>query len=188
MLPGLLVGGGQENGRRAGTENVPYIVGLGCAAELRCVPSTLTRNHLHLEALRTALLQTLHDELGASNVHVHGPTDPTERLPNTLSVALGGGGEDTQNDSSNDGTTSTRIPLVSSGQLLQAVRTTVAASAGAACHSTGSAVSSILQAMGMPDAVARATVRLSVGPDMTMDQVERAGRLLAAEVRRQSKN
>jgi cysteine desulfurase len=162
-LTGLLVGGGQESGRRAGTENVPYIVGMGVAAEL-CSRS-LKQNQAHLERMRSLLLSRLQDELGADQVVVHGPSEMDHRLPNTLSMAFAGG--------------------IHSSQLLHAVRHRVAASAGAACHSTSGPVSAILQAMQIPDSLARATVRLSVGPDTTANQVRLAARILAQEVLRQ---
>jgi cysteine desulfurase len=165
-LTGLLVGGGQECGRRAGTENVPYIVGMGVAAEL--CSRHLQQNQAHLERMRSLLLSRLQDELGADQVVVHGPSETEHRLPNTLSVAFAGG--------------------IQSSQLLHAVRNRVAASAGAACHSTSGPVSTILQAMQIPDSLARATVRLSVGPDTTANQVRLAAQILVQEVLRQENN
>lgn len=162
--PGLLLGGGQEGGRRAGTENVPYIVGMGVAAE-HCV-KLLQRNRQHMEQMRQRLLLALQVFLGPSNVCVHGPTNPGDRLPNTLSVAFVGG--------------------VSSGKLLHATRDRVAASAGAACHSSAAGpVSAILLAMNIPEALARSTVRLSLGPQTTAEQVDRAAFILAQEVQNQ---
>lgn len=110
----MLVGGGQEGGRRAGTENVPYIVGMGRAVELAL--EHLDTNQAHMEHMRSRLLSNLVHHLGGEDAgKPNGPTDPALRLPNTLSVGLRG---------------------VHSGQLLANISSKVAASAGAACHSS----------------------------------------------------
>ena len=162
-VKGLLIGGGQEFGQRGGTENVPYIVGLGVAAE-QCAYH-LARNQEHTERMRCRLLTRLREALGETSVRVNGPDDPAHRLPNTLSVGFAGN--------------------IHSGKLLGAVRDKVAASAGATCHAATGPVSSVLHAMKVPEAFARATVRLSLGPSTTADQVDRAAAILAQEVKRQ---
>lgn len=162
-VKGLLIGGGQEFGQRGGTENVPYIVGMGVAA-VNCIQN-LSRNQHHMEVMRSRLLAGLQDALGKDNVRVNGPEDPAQRLPNTLSVGFTGG--------------------VHSGKLLGAVRDRVAASAGATCHAATGPVSTVLQAMQVPEELARATLRLSLGPKTTADEVDRAAAILAQEVRRQ---
>jgi cysteine desulfurase len=158
---GLLIGGGQEFGMRGGTENTPYIVALGRAAEL--AQSNLKQNATHMEATRSRLLKNLQEKLGASNVRANGPEDPTKRLPNTLSVG---------------------IDQVHSGQLLASVGHVVAASAGATCHSTAS-ISSVLRAMQVPESFARGTLRLSVGPTTSKDDVDEASEILVQAVRSQ---
>ena len=105
-------------------------------------------------------------------VRVNGPTDPAHRLPNTLSIGFG------------VDTTSSSSPI-HSGRLLAAIRTQVAASAGATCHSAQGPVSSVLRAMQVPDEYARATVRLSVGPKTTVDQVNRAADIIIDQVLKQ---
>lgn len=153
---GLLLGGGQEFGLRAGTENVPYIVGLGTAASL------ISINRHAMETLRFRLLKRLQDALGDDSVVVHGPVRAEDRLPNTLSIAF--------------------VGLPSSTALLQAVRTQVCASAGATCHAGSS--SSVLSAMNIPDDLAKATIRLSLGPRTTVDEIDRAAAVLSAQVKR----
>jgi cysteine desulfurase len=144
----LLIGGGQEGGRRAGTENTPYIVGMGVAAERAA--RNLARNATHMKAMRYLLLRTLQDELGDDAVLPNGPQDPSLRLPNTLSVGLRG---------------------VHSGKLIQVIGDRVAASAGATCHSTEDApVSGVLRAMGVPIEYARGTLRLSLGPKQLLQK------------------
>ncbi len=153
----LLIGGGQESGRRGGTENTPYIVALGKAAEM--AHTNLQRNAEHMEGLRTRLLGNLQRMLGETKVKPNGPLDPTQRLPNTLSVGLDG---------------------VRSSDLLTSVGHVVAASAGAACHSTGGSISSVLVAMKVPESFARGTLRLSVGPTTTEKDIDEASEILAA--------
>jgi cysteine desulfurase len=162
-VQGLLIGGGQEFGMRGGTENTPYVVALGRAAEL--AQTNLKRNASHMEAMRARLLQNLQDKLGASNIRANGPKDPTQRLPNTLSVGIDG---------------------VHSGQLLTSVGHVVAASAGATCHGSTD-VSAVLRAMAVPTNFARGTLRLSVGPNTSKDDVDEASEIIAQAVRLQWK-
>lgn len=159
----LMIGGNQEFGFRAGTQNTPYIVGMGVAASTAA--QHLENNAAHMEQLRSQLLQLLQDALGHTLVRTNGPSAPSARLPNTLSVGLRG---------------------VHSGRLLQTLADHVAASAGATCHSTEQApISSVLQAMGVPEEFARGTLRLSLGPKTTVHDVERAAQLIAHESKRQ---
>lgn len=166
QLPGggvMLLGGGQEGGRRGGTENVPYIVGMGRAAEI--VEEQWQENASHMELMRQRLLDNLTRELGENVVRPNGPLDPALRLPNTLSVGLG---------------------AVRSGELLRNIGEQVAASAGAACHSQGtSGISSVLTAMQVPETFARGTLRLSVGPTITSDDVDRAAAIIVSEAKNQ---
>ena len=158
----MLIGGGQEFGRRGGTENTPYIVALGYAAYK--AQEQLVRNVAHMEDLRSRLLKRLQDQLGGEeNVRANGPKDPTLRLCNTLSVG---------------------IKNVHSGQLLSTIGHLVAASAGAACHSS-EGVSAVLQAMNVPMEFARGTLRLSVGPKVTTQEIDRAAWIIAETVKLQ---
>jgi cysteine desulfurase len=157
----LLIGGGQEFGRRGGTENTASIVGMGYAAQK--AQAKLAQNAQHMEALRSRLLKNLQDKLGTENIRANGPEDPNLRLCNTLSVG---------------------IKDVHSGDLLAEVGHLVAASAGATCHSAG-AVSSVLRAMNVPLEFARGTLRLSVGPKTTTEEVDRAAVIIADAAKRQ---
>ena len=162
--PLMLFGGGQEFGTRGGTENVPYMVGMGKAAEL-CLQH-MDRTVQHTESLRTRLLETLRTRLdGVTEIRPNGPSDPKHRLPNTLSIGL---------------------RHVQSGNLLDALKHKVAASAGAACHSdSAGSVSAVLRAMQVPDDYARGTLRLTVGPSTTHEEVERAACIIADEAKKQ---
>lgn len=166
LSPGQAVlfhGGGQEFGRRAGTPNVPYIAGLGQAAADAAI--SWKQRAKHMAAVTEYLYETLQERIESSEyLKRHGPTAPHNRLPNTLSVG---------------------IRNVHSGRLLAAVADQVAASAGAACHSSSDdAISSVLQAMHIAPVWARGTLRLSIGPSTTFDQVERAAAILAHHVQR----
>lgn len=165
----LLVGGGQEGGQRAGTENVPYIVALGTAADILTAKTKYRqiawkKNASRMESMRKRLLQNLTSVLGESIVRPNGPEDSSKRLPNTLSVGL----RDVQ-----------------SGELLKAIQMSVACSAGSACHSSGGKLSPVLEAMEVPLNFARGTLRLSVGPDTTQDDVDLASKIIVKEVKRQ---
>jgi cysteine desulfurase len=160
----LLLGGGQEGGRRGGTENVAYMVGMGKAALLAV--ENLERNMQHMEAMRSRLLEKLQQQLeGVAPIRTNGPSSPKDRLPNTLSVG---------------------IASVQSGSLLHEIGNEVAASAGAACHSSGNDnISSILLAMKVPTEYARGTLRLSLGPNITVKEIDRAAAIIARQVKLQ---
>jgi len=160
----MLIGGGQEFGRRGGTENTPYIVGLGTASEIAQI--NLKRNATHMEQLRTRLLENLIYMLGEENVRVNGPIDPKKRLPNTLSVGLN---------------------RIRSSELLSSIGHVVAISAGAACHSTGGSISSVLLAMKVPESFARGTLRVSVGPTTTIEEIDDASEIIAIAAKAQWK-
>lgn len=156
--PVPLIGGGvQENGRRAGTENVAYAVGLGVAAEL--ARTALKQGETaRLSMLRDHLLATLQDRL-PGRVHLNGAAD--HRLPNTVNVSID------------------RAPALG---MLAAIPE-VAASAGSACHAGRDEPSPVLTAMGIPAARALTALRLSMGRWTTYEEVDRSADALAAAAR-----
>ena len=85
-LPKLLHGGGQESGRRAGTECVVLQAALGKACEIAAAEIQPLRAHMRecTDRLRSALITGL----GESNVRVNGPAAAEHRLPNTLSIGV----------------------------------------------------------------------------------------------------
>jgi cysteine desulfurase len=148
----LIHGAGHEHGLRAGTENVPYIAGLGAAATLagrrlrEGAPLEVQRLRDHLHAgLRSAVPDL------ALNGH------PRRRLPNTLNVSFPG----------------------LDGESLLARIPSIAAATGAACHSGRTEPSSVLTAMGLDAERALGAVRLSLGYDTTAEQIDAAGAALA---------
>lgn len=154
----FLHGAGQERGMRAGTENVLHIAGLGKACEIAV--RDLHRSAAHLKEMRDALFSGLCESM--DGVHLNG--HPDRRLPNTVSVSFAG---------------------IDANALLHEVRAGVAASAGAACHSGGHVMSSVLKAMNMTEDRAFGTVRFSTGRPTTMAEIARAVALVSSEVKRQ---
>lgn len=153
VLEPCLHGAGHEGGRRAGTENVPYLVALGRACEVarQSLPAAADR----LRALRDRLHRRLQEALG-ERVVLNG--HPDERLPNTLNLNF----------------------LGHVGAELLERTPEVAASTGSACHEGTVCLSPVLQAMGVPAEVGRGAVRLSVGRFTTEDEIDRAAAALAS--------
>lgn len=150
-LEPLIHGADHEQGVRAGTENVPYIVALGQAALLAAKASD--ELHDRLADLRDELASRLETVLG-DRLTINGKGG--ERLPNTLSVNL---------------------PGVSAHALLNRIPD-LCASTGAACHSGSDAVSPTLAAIGLTPETTRGTVRLSVGWYTSQEDIQRAAELL----------
>lgn len=149
-LEPLLHGAGHESGRRASTESLPLIVGLGKAAELASKVSAT--DHARLAELRDRLLDGLRS--GVAGIQVHGGN--AERLPNTLCV---------------------NFPKVAGHELLQRTPELMA-STRAACHSGDHTISATLAAMGIDEPGARGTVRLSLGWPTSTDEVNAVAALL----------
>lgn len=143
-LQPLIAGGGQERGLRSGTENVAAIVGFGLAAEL-AVAQQQTQATI-LRALRVDL------ESGLSALGAHIFAMQADRLPNTTYFAFAG----------MDGET-----LV--GRL---DRAGFAVASGAACSSASLKPSHVLLAMGVPPALARGAVRVSLGAGTTQQEIQ----------------
>jgi cysteine desulfurase len=156
-LEPFIHGAGHEGGRRAGTENVPYLVALGKACELarESLPAATEK----LRGLRDRLWEQLRAALGG-RVVLNG--HPQLRLPNTLNVSFVG----------------------HVGADLLAAVPEVAASTGSACHEGSVVQSPVLCAMGVPPDVGRGAVRLSVGRYTTPEEVDRAAEALARAARR----
>jgi cysteine desulfurase len=158
QLEPLIHGATHEAARRAGTENVPYLVALGAACEVarRSLPEATER----FRKLRDRLWDRLRTGLG-EKVVLNG--HPEQRLPNTLNVNF-----------------VDRIGV----DLLRAVPE-VAASTGSACHEGDQqrtfTLSPVLQAMGVPVALGRGAVRLSVGRFTTEEEIDRAAAALLAK-------
>lgn len=154
-----LLGGGQEQGRRSGTENLPGIVGFGRAAELAA-------GHAHeagmvaIAALRDALEARL---LAAwPGLQIHGAD--TARLPNTSSLCFPG--------------------LDAAGLLILLDQKGLACSGGSACHAGAVHPSHVLEAMGFDAAHAASTLRFSWSRQNTFEEVEAAAKLILAALKK----
>ena len=148
----LLLGGGQENGRRAGTENVAGIVGLGKAAELAA--QCMEREQTEVKALRDAFENGVLERI--PGVQVNG--DRTARLPNTSSLAFEG--------------------VEAESALLLLERARLCASAGSACMAGSLHPSHVLRAMEFSNERARGSLRFSFSRFNTAAEVEKALELL----------
>jgi cysteine desulfurase len=149
-LEPLLLGAGHERGLRPGTENVPYIVGLGAACAL--AERSLEEEAARVRRLRDRLWGRLREVVPALALNGH----PEERLPNTLNV---------------------RFPGIT-GTAVLALCPQVAASTGSACHEGGESPSEVITAMGIGPGEALGSVRLSLGRLTTEEDVERAAAAL----------
>jgi cysteine desulfurase len=155
-----LHGGGQERERRAGTENVPGIVGFGEAVR-RMLPE---RDALavRLTRLRDMLISGLRSQIpnAVLNGHAH------ERLPNNVNVSFPG--------------------LDAESLLLSLDLAGISASSGSACTSGSIEPSHVLQAMALPDAVVRSAIRLTLGRGTTDSEISRTVETLANIIARQT--
>ncbi len=142
----FMVGGHQEFGLRAGTENVPGIVGLGKAAELAL--EHMEEEQHRVRAMRDRLEQGL--LAGCPDARVNG--NPASRLPNTTNISF----EFIEGESI----------------LLQLDRWNIAASSGSACTSGSLEPSHVLRAMGVPQTAIHGSVRFSLSRYNTIEEVE----------------
>lgn len=141
-LPSFLHGGEQERGRRAGTENVAGIVGFARAAELACGVNTQE------SAVRDHLIKRLLDEIPYTSLN----GDPTHRLPNNVNVCF--------------------KYIEGETLLLLLSEKHIYASAGSACASGSLEPSHVLTAIGIPHEDAYGSLRLTIGPETTLEDVD----------------
>lgn len=157
-LEPLVYGGGQENGLRAGTENVALAVALGTAADLANA-DLAGGGRRRVQGLR----DRLHDQLAArlgDRVLLNGPD--TARLPNTLNISI-------------RGTTGRRLLAATPG---------IAASTGSACHAGDHQPSPVLTAMGLSADRSLSALRLSLGRWSTTADIDHATDLITTSVAR----
>ncbi len=141
-LPSFLHGGEQERGHRAGTENVAGIVGFARAAELACGVNTQE------SAVRDHLIKRLLDEIPYTSLN----GDPTHRLPNNVNVCF--------------------KYIEGETLLLLLSEKHIYASAGSACASGSLEPSHVLTAIGIPHEDAYGSLRLTIGPETTIADVD----------------
>jgi cysteine desulfurase len=143
-----LLGGGQENKKRGGTENTASIVALGRAAELAF--AALKEERVRVRALRDRFEKGLQENV--SSLQING--DPTRRLPNTSNLAIEG--------------------VDSEGMLMLLDQRGICCSAGSACTAGSLEPSHVLKAMGFSNDHARGSLRFSFSRFNSQPEVERA--------------
>ncbi len=147
LMP-MQTGGGHENGRRAGTANVPFAVGAAKALEL-----TLSQqeNHLkHYRLLRDQLIAGILEAFSEDQCQLTG--HPSERLPHHASFAFNG--------------------LNGNDMLMHLDLIGIAASSGSACSTGNPEPSPILEAVGLTDSWTRGGLRLTIGRDNTAAEIQ----------------
>jgi cysteine desulfurase len=157
-LEPMFHGGAQDRGRRPGTENVAYAVGLAVAAELAVAEREAEWRRL--EALRETLERAILERVPDAVIHGRG----APRAPHVVNVS---------------------VPGVDSESLLMALDLRgIAASGGSACQSGNAAPSHVLLAMGVPPDLAASAVRMSLGCLTTEACIERVASLFPELVRK----
>ncbi|MFN3534229.1 MAG: cysteine desulfurase family protein [Desulfatiglandales bacterium] len=151
----LLQGGGQERRLRPGTENVPYCVALGKAAEL-AFSGLEGGEGERIRRLRDHFYQKVKEAIPGLVLNGH----QTKRLPNTLNIS---------------------IPRILASELLSKVSGTFVASTGAACHDRDVSISHVLSAMGLKGERALGAIRVTFGRYNTLEESDlAAGALIEA--------
>mgnify|MGYP000952200121 CR=1 FL=1 len=142
----LIIGGGQERNRRAGTENVPGIVGMGKAIELAY--ENLDEKNEKLIQLRERLIKGIFDNIDHVRLNGH----PTKRLPGNVNICF----EFIEGES----------------LLLSLDMEGIAGSSGSACTSGTLEPSHVLLSIGLPHEIAHGSLRLSLGDNNTAEEVD----------------
>ncbi len=145
LLP-QINGGGQERRRRAGTENVPGIVGL--AAALRQAEAERRQYVAHTAALRDRLVAGVLERVPGASLNGH----PTQRLPNNANIAFAG--------------------VEGESVLLLLDQQGIAASSGSACTSGSLEASHVLLALGLPPERAIGSIRFTLGRGTTVEEID----------------
>jgi cysteine desulfurase len=146
-LAPFIVGGGQERGRRAGTEAVPYIVAIGRACEL----AKDFDGHALIRRLRDRLEDTILSAI--PNARLNGTRARTRRLPNTSHISF---------------------PSVEGESILAHLdEAGICVSTGSACNSETHQSSPVLRAMNVPYTAAQGSIRFSLGRYNTESEIER---------------
>ncbi len=157
-IPSLIIGGGQERKRRAGTENVPGIVGLATA--LKLANEHMAENAVRIGALRDKLMKGIADTIPDVKLNGH----PTKRLPNNVNYSI--------------------RYIEGESILLMLDINGIAASSGSACTSGSLDPSHVLLAMGLPHEIAHGSLRLTLSEFTTEEEIDYVLDLLPQIVQR----
>ena len=145
-LRSFIHGGAQERGRRAGTQNVPAIVGFEKAAQI--AKSTMDRREGYENALRDYLIERVLTEIPFSRLNGH----PKERLSNNAHFCF--------------------KFIEGESMLLMLDRKGICASSGSACTSGSLEPSHVLLAIGLPHEIAHGSLRITISEDNTKDDID----------------
>lgn len=151
-LPSFIVGGAQEQRRRAGTHAVPNIVALGAACRLAQEDNC----HEQIETLRDKLEDRILEQI--PNTRLNGTQDASKRLPNTSNISF--------------------EHVEGQNILLHLDHAGICVSTGSACHSTTHESSATLKAMNVPYTAAQGSIRFSLGRYNTAAEIETTLRVL----------
>ena len=145
-LPPMLIGGGQEKGRRSGTEAVHQLAGIAAAAEYVKDLSEMERVRELRDRLENEILYKI------PNSRLNGTADPAKRLPNTSSISF---------ENINGEMLLARLDGIG-----------ICVSTGSACNSAGHIASPVLQAMNIPYSYTMGSIRFSLGRLNTAEEVD----------------
>ncbi len=145
-IPSFIHGGGQETGKRAGTENIASIVGMAEALKLSC--RKMQKNYQYLTRLRNYFVQRVLREIADVTYNGH----PYMRLPGNVNFSFAG--------------------VDATALLVLLEEDNIRASAGSACNTGETRVSHVIEAIGVPKAYEAGTVRFTMGAENTVKQID----------------
>ncbi|QVK17391.1 IscS subfamily cysteine desulfurase [Mycoplasmatota bacterium] len=161
-IENLIHGGGQEKGKRAGTENVAYIVGMRKALEL--IYQDIHEHNMKERFLSQKLYALLKEKI--KDIKLNGPEIGNNRLPGNLNLSFKG----------------------IDGALMsyELNKEGIAVSTGSACNSGSIEPSHVLQAIQVPDEYIKGTIRITLGKDTTIDDIEVISQSIIAYINKNS--
>ena len=159
-LEPFMHGGAQENGERAGTTNVPGIVGMGVAAELSV--AEIDEDTEYIQKLRDHCIQRISSEIEGARLNGH----PTQRLPGNVNFSFSG-----------IGAMACGIPMLMNGNGM-------CVSTGSACAASSTEPSHVIMAIGVPKEMGNSTIRVTISRENTVEEIDRAVDVIKESVAR----
>ena len=157
-IPAFIHGGGQERGKRAGTENIAGIVGMGKAAEI--AHAGMARRMQREIMLRNYLIERVLHEIPDTRLNGH----RTKRLPGNISLSFRG--------------------VEGAALLILLNEDGICASGGSACNTGESRISYVIEALGVPEEYAAGTIRITLSGDTTREEIDMALAALKRNIHR----
>lgn len=162
VLPAFIHGGKQERNHRAGTENVPGIVGMGKAAEIAF--ATQKEREERIQKLRDYLIKRILEEIPYCRLN----GSLTKRLPGNCNFSF---------------------QFIEGNELLLLLdENNICASAASACSTGNSSPSHVLTAMGIPENLAHGTLRLTIGHQNTKEEIDYTVQCMKEEIKKLREN